>query len=672
MRVSVRELLRKQDWGKNNMSEKFEKIVNAPHKAMGRLAQNVMSMQPEKVTGKIAKVAGATATKLSQFLFWVTKYATLDNHALRAGERKLRDMQVAKNKDGEDKKLAAFMKQHPNLSAHVIYYSLILLIAGGIKAGVEIADLIERVKIEREVERVKRGTYAEYLDKMRGALPYLVADLIAKEGVRVNDQGMHIVYDDYNGKPLKPGQKAKGKPTIGFGSTVLKDKKAVTENTPPITTQEAYELACWHIMQKETLFRLWCYDVVFESVDISSASELIALSSATYNVGTDLIEAPYINGIKKPEYRNREYQERFAELDKLHQEKGDAITAEEVRAVFQKYPVKHMTSVGEVWLKGVDKDVVANSLGEFLKGGDGLKWRRWLEAQVIKGGIKPENLLQAPVGGLYEFYKKVGDKRENWFLGEKGERVVNDNTLDDFQAWLENPVDKSGKVALVGDNWRPVIDWLPADVAQQCLDGKCEIGAPSLWDNVFKSEEKMRESEQVEIKTYVIGYDAMYADAIGAYRTGDYSSAVEKYHNMIVQYPDNALLRNDLAATYNKLGMYEKAIEQAREIVKRIGDKSQYGAAQYNAGFAYEQLGDLHKALANYKLALANGNRRVQNDITRVTQMIQRGQGNRLAFNAGIKQIQGIKQMHQQNARRDLFVYGKTYVAQNNGGNASA
>ncbi len=618
------------------MAEKFEKIVNFPHKFLGRVGQEIMRTQPDKWYGKAVKGVGLTMTGVAQFLFWATKYVALDNHALRAGERKLRDIQVRKNKDGENKKLQEFMKRYPSLSSHMIYYAVILLLAGGVKAGVEISDLVEQIKIEREVEKAKRGTYAEYVDKMRGALPYLVADLIAKEGVHV-ENGMHTPYLD-----------GRGIWTIGFGSTVLKDRTSVNKNTPPITTQEAYELACWHIMQKETLFELWCYDVAFESVDISSASELVALLSAMYNVGTNLIESPYADGKK-----NRDYEERFAELHKLHQEKGDAITAEEVRAVFQKYPVKHMTSVGEVWLKGADKDVVANSFGEFLKGGNGLRWRRWLEAQVMKGNIQPEVFLKIPVGSFYEFYKKVGDERTNWFLGEKGERVVNDKTLDKFHVWLANPVDKSGKIALVGDNWRPVLDWLPKDVAQQCLEGKCEIGAPSMWDNVFKSDSKKKEIEQVEIKTYVIGYDEWYADAVGAYRAGDYNGAVEKYQNMIAQYPDNALLRNDFAATYNKLGQYNEAIAQAREVVQRIGDKSQYGAAQYNAGFAYEQMGNLQKALANYKLALANGNRRVQKDITRVSEKSK--QAGKVAFNSGIKQV------HQKNAKKDLLLYGQEY-----------
>ena len=620
------------------MAEKFQKIVNFPHKAFGRATQEIMRMQPDKWYSKTAKGVGLTMTGLAQFLFWATKYITLDNHALRAGEKKLRDMSVGKNKKGENKKLQEFMKRHPNFSSHMIYYMLIASIAGGIKAGVEISDLVDRVKIEREAERAKAGTYAEYLDKMRGALPYLVADLIAKEGVKVNKQGMHIPYLD-----------GRGVWTIGFGSTVLKDGTRVNEKTPPITTQEAYELACWHIMENETLFRLYCYDVVFDNVDVNRAGELIALSAATYNVGTDLIEQPKVNG-----KRNRKYEERFAELDKLHTQYGNAITNDMVREVFAKYPVQHMTSVGQAWLGGKSKEEIGNSLGNFLKGGNGLKWRRWLEAQVMKGNIQPEVFLKIPVGGFYEFYKIVGDKRENWFVEKNGERVANDETLARFNQWLENPVDRHGN-RLLGDNWKPVSEWLPADVAGQCLLGKCEIGAPNIWNKVFKSDKKQKEAEQVEIRTYVIGYDEMYADAVGAYRAGDFNAAAEKYQNMIAQYPDNALLRNDLAATYNKLGKYNDAVAQAREVVQRIGDKSQYGAAQYNAGFAYEQLGNLQKALANYKLALANGNRRVQKDITRVSEKLKQGGNKKIAFNSGIKQI------HQKNAKKDLLLYGQEY-----------
>lgn len=626
------------------MSEKFRKTVNYPHKAFGRARQKIMQTHPKKWYGKTAKTAGLTMTGLGQFLFWAAKYILLDNHALRAGEKKLRDMRVEKKQNGENKKLQEFMKKYPDFSSHLLYYMLIVLIAGGIKTGIEVSELVERFKIEREMERAKQGTYAEYLDKMRGAVPFLVADLIAKEGVNVDSNGMHKPYLD-----------GRGVWTIGFGSTVLKDGSRVSKNTPPITTQEAYELACWHIMENETLFRLYCYDVNSAKVDIDHATELIALSAATYNVGTDLIEQPVYYG-----KRNRDYEERFAELDRLHAEYGNAITNEMVREVFKKYPVKHRTSVGKMWLGGASDNDIGNSLGNFLKGGNGLKWRRWLEAQVMKGNIKPEDFLRIPVGGLYEFYKIVGDKRENWFIEKNGERVTNDETLERFYEWLENPVDKHGNSLA---HWKRTVDWLPEDVAKQCLAGKCEITAPNIWNNAFKSKKKEKEAERIEIKTYVIGYDELYADAVATYRAGDFALAAQKYKIMIEKYPDNALLRNDLAATYNKLGKYEEAIAQAREVVRRIGDKSQYGAAQYNAGFAYEQLGNLQKALSNYKLALANGNRRVQKDITRVSEKLKQGGNKKIAFNFATNRMHyEIKQKHQKNARKDLLLYGQEYT----------
>ena len=122
-------------------------------------------------------------------------------------------------------------------------------------------------------------------------------------------------------------------------------------------------------------------------------------------------------------------------------------------------------------------------------------------------------------------------------------------------------------------------------------------------------------------------YDDLYENAMLAYSKKDYKSAADQLENMLKSFPDNALLHNDLAATYNNLGLYEKAIKCAREILTRIGDKSQYAAAQYNAGFAYEQMGNLELALKNYKLSVRNGNIGVKKDIKRVNKLLrQKGQ----------------------------------------------
>lgn len=80
------------------------------------------------------------------------------------------------------------------------------------------------MRADKQAEKQAQGTYKAFLNKMQPITPFLIADLIAKEGVHTDENGMHAPYRD-----------SKGIPTIGFGSTVLKDGSRVTMNTPPIT-----------------------------------------------------------------------------------------------------------------------------------------------------------------------------------------------------------------------------------------------------------------------------------------------------------------------------------------------------------------------------------------------------------------------------------------------------
>ena len=65
---------------------------------------------------------------------------------------------------------------------------------------------------------------------------------------------------------------------------------------------------------------------------------------------------------------------------------------------------------------------------------------------------------------------------------------------------------------------------------------------------------------------------------------------------------DGADIHNDMAITYYNLGEYENCIKECQEVLK-TGEKELYPAANYNAGKAYEKLGNPAKALKNYQLA---------------------------------------------------------------------
>ncbi|MBO4625916.1 MAG: tetratricopeptide repeat protein [Alphaproteobacteria bacterium] len=507
-------------------------------------------------------------------------------------------------------------KHHLGLSAIIAYAMALGALAVSGKFVVnKIRDKIEK---SDDDETFKPETFGAYYDRMRSITPLLIGDLIAKEGVHVNKQGMHTPYLD-----------SRGVWTIGFGSTKLKNGQRVTKNTQPISTEDAYELARWHLEDGETYFCLYCYDTEYKTVNVKDVSEAFGMGSIIYNSYSKLIENKESKNCK----------ERFTLLRNLYEEKGFGVTDQEVKDLFAKYPVIDATSFGNAWLSGKSKRVVADKLGGFLAGGRGLYWRRWLEAGLITGDVTPQMLLDCPVNGMYEFFQCMGEEKEAFFVKDvAGRPQVNRKTYKKFKLWLNAPVNKDGQSIA---HWKKVRDYMP-DYALSACDGVvCKLGKRA-------SKEQRIAQRKIAKETYVMTYEDAYNAAIDAYRAGNYESAARQLEALSAEYPDNALLHNDLAATYNHLGRYEEAIKHAQEIVRRIGDKSQYAAAQYNAGFAYEQLGKLDQALANYRLSVNNGNHKVQSDVTRVTNKIRnntKSKPKKVAFNdaAGRVKTKGMK-----------------------------
>lgn len=575
---------------------------------------------------------------------WLAEYLTRFANVIFVDNFATRKLENASKKDASTK----FIKKHPWVKSYLIYYMMVgTMVTAGTQLAVNgfnkkdnkedeknkkeykawqrfqvwVRDILNSINDEDEKIDVEPGTYGEYKARMQQVVPMIVAELIAMEGAVTDNNGMHIVYDDATMKPLKPGANPRGKATQGYGNTVGKDGRALNSYSPPITSEEAFEWTRWHLEDKETFLFMFGYDVATKA-QLNTVQQAMSIASMIYNGGTLVVEKESVA-----------MGNRWAEIRKLHEKYGDALTEEQVKAVFEKYPVESKGHVGQYWLDDGGIPEMANGIGWYInvkKDGDGIRWRRWLEACVMNGDISAHELLDVPVNYMSEFFDLVGRDRKNWFVvtdegTTKEQRKVNRETVKKFKQWIKNPVDKTGKVSL--SNKKKVRDVMPAEMVAQCEKNV-------NLTKTINSYTKTKRQKNIERETYVIGYEEQYAMALDAYQKQEFEMAATQFENLIAEYPDNALLRNDLAATYNKLGRYDDAITQAREVVQRIGDKSQYGAAQYNAGFAYEMKGDYDRALVNYKLAVANGNRRVRADVTRVIEKKQGKQkGKKIAYN---------------------------------------
>ena len=287
--------------------------------------------------------------------------------------------------------------------------------------------------------------------------------MIAAEGVKLDENGLH--------KPYQDGNKIW---TIGFGSTRLKDGSPVTANTPHMTNEEAYELARWHLEEHETFFDLFCYGAFDDSLLPKNTGEAFGLASIVYNSATKFIENQYDSN-----HRNR-----FEMLRNEYKLHGNNINDSIIKNAFEQYPIVDKAAFGRAWMDSGDPLDMANAIGLYMKDGGGMHWRRWLEAGLITGDITPTDLLECPIGGMYDFYLYMGgwqkDKKAcKYSLWEKSEDGVTPkkSTYDDFKLWLQNPKTKRKNIGTEDTIVRQKVkDFLPIDILQKCTHGKCEIG----------------------------------------------------------------------------------------------------------------------------------------------------------------------------------------------------
>ena len=94
----------------------------------------------------------------------------------------------------------------------------------------------------------------------------------------------------------------------------------------------------------------------------------------------------------------------------------------------------------------------------------------------------------------------------------------------------------------------------------------------------------------------------LYDDALKLYKAKNYDHALKAFENMIAQGYDGADIYNDIAITKYHLGDNQGCIEACQHVLS-TGETELYSAANFNAGKAYEEMGNDEKAKQNYRLA---------------------------------------------------------------------
>ena len=415
---------------------------------------------------------------------------------------------------------------------------------------------------KQEVKKQDVETFQNFKERMHRLTPAIMYETVLVEGVKLDDRGL-----------CKPYKDSKGIWTIGFGLTQL-DGKPVTKNTRHITIEEAWAKSVEFYENKETYFFMWCYEIGMDGLNLDTDGKAMCLASIIYNSGTNLIEDP----------SNNNHKNRNTELRALYKQYGDSVTADQVKALFAKYPISAPTSFGKVLDGGTVKQW-ADALGGFTAEGGGIIWRRWLEGQIAMGNIKPEELLDLPELSMSDFYYCMGGKKSAFFTKTKNGKInVNPSALAKFKEWAKNPVDRYGHK-------------ITRRTLRQILNSK---DLPTV--------------EQTETVTPT--QDNSAVDLNGSFDT---YSCDELNDVSFIAYTD---------------GDYETALEAGKAALKVAETNKQRGAASYNIGITYLAMEKYEKAVHYLRLSLAENKTKDAEDA--LQQAVQKRNDVRTNYGVGI------------------------------------
>jgi len=255
------------------------------------------------------------------------------------------------------------------------------------------------------------------------------------------------------------------------------------------------------------------------------------------------------------------------------------------------------------------------------------------------GGIPKRHLhegylylgLEDYVQNTYEFFVKTGVNSKGQFYAKTS---VTQLSKEDVKNGLE--AFKSGDVQRIIREQKKITSYICKSgytvreiIKEKVLDSSHK--KPLMQFGVF-NEDCVPLLDIVNAKTGTSA-DMLYRESIKFYDEGlrleqngaeeksqkNFKKALEGFQRIIDGGHDGPDLHNDMAITYYHLGEYQKCIDECVKVLS-FGDDEVLSAANFNAGKAYEALGNIDKAMLNYKAGIQNGGnvKTFQNQINRL------------------------------------------------------
>lgn len=592
-------------------------VVRVVADGMKEARKKLSKLSPKKHFENTGRVSGAVLLWLMEYAMRLVNGIAIDNFVLRATERGFKN----KKKDG-------FAKRNPAFASHMLYYMIPLLTW----LGVEIVDFAkervqERKQKEEEEARKKAMSFdnfkinpnvsdEEWEKQIDAIQPYVIAHLFLTEGY------VQKMYYD-NG--------TSGTKTIGTGFII--DDEVHRKFAKKILGRPIVNGLSVSVEEARILADAWTREMIYPKMKKAfnvpmDAKLFITLVVAAYNAGESTYSIKGNKGIPVRDAVNAG--KTIEEVMNVFVRQYGKVRGTQWGGMRNKYSVCALYALGDI-----SDEVILNCVAEapyeinaILK-----------QDSAYLSVYNPETMNE---GDLLVYDGKGGNAKPVGVL-----------RIPDIEDVLQRPQHRKTK----GTEQLKVRDYLTEQEVNTIMAG--EIFDGSTID--YFAAQQLANSVKYEVS------DSDKINEIGEelYHKEQYKEAIQKFEEALNVNPENYIVYSNISLAYYKMGEPKKG---ARVIAQFI--KSEYfdnapdtnkGYVYYNLALCYEKIGDSKsKRKQKFYKEANNAIERAQeysgnsyDDFKNRINKKLKDDGKKIAFNSGVQQ------MHQKNAKQDIFLYGK-------------